>query len=324
MLDETYAHPDLNEILSREGNTTCFDCGKENPKWASLNNGIILCLKCAGIHRSFGLQISIIRSVQVDSWTEKQVKYLSLGGNNIFKTFLSEYKIDPTSSFELKYKSKAAEYYRCTLKNEVEKIFDEKYKPIEMEKPNLETGVEIIEIKQNDKEIDNNSYIGSDNQNQKQNDDSFFGAMGTFFKDFSSYAKDAYDTVSKNINEVKFADTVIGAGNAMLDFAKSSGEFIVNKTKEAANSDIVKNITKGAESGFNSIVEKSKILLNLDQQEINPNSQQNPGIDAYNNKINLANNQLNPTNSIENNENINENSHLENIKNINIMAVKSV
>ena len=311
MLDETYAHPDLNEILSREGNTTCFDCGKENPKWASLNNGIILCLKCAGIHRSFGLQISIIRSVQVDSWTEKQVKYLSLGGNNIFKTFLSEYKIDPTSSFELKYKSKAAEYYRCTLKNQVEKIFDEKYKPIEMEKPNLETGVEIIEIKQNDKEIDNNSYIGSDNQNQKQNDDSFFGAMGTFFKDFSSYAKDAYDTVSKNINEVKFADTVIGAGNAMLDFAKSSGEFIVNKTKEAANSDIVKNITKGAESGFNSIVEKSKILLNLDQQEINPNSQQNPGIDAYNNKINLANNQLNPTNSIENNENINENSHLE-------------
>ena len=323
MLDETYAHPDLNEILSREGNTTCFDCGKENPKWASLNNGIILCLKCAGIHRSFGLQISIIRSVQVDSWTEKQVKYLSLGGNNIFKTFLSEYKIDPTSSFELKYKSKAAEYYRCTLKNQVEKIFDEKYKPIEMEKPNLETGVEIIEIKQNDKEIDNNSYIGSDNQNQKQNDDSFFGAMGAFFKDFSSYAKDAYDTVSKNINEVKIADTVIGAGNAMLDFAKSSGEFIVNKTKEAANSDIVKNITKGAESGFNSIVEKSKILLNLDQQEINPNSQQNPGIDAYNNKINLANNQLNPTNSIENSENINENSHLENIKNINIMAEDS-
>lgn len=323
MLDETYAHPDLNEILSREGNTTCFDCGKENPKWASLNNGIILCLKCAGIHRSFGLQISIIRSVQVDSWTEKQVKYLSLGGNNIFKTFLSEYKIDPTSSFELKYKSKAAEYYRCTLKNQVEKIFDEKYKPIEMEKPNLEAGVEIIEIKQNDKEIDNNSYIGSDNQNQKQNDDSFFGAMGAFFKDFSSYAKDAYDTVSKNINEVKFADTVIGAGNAMLDFAKSSGEFIVNKTKEAANSDIVKNITKGAESGFNSIVEKSKILLNLDQQEINPNSQQNPGIDAYNNKINLANNQLNPTNSIENSENINENSHLENIKNINIMAEDS-
>ena len=329
MLDDSYAHPDLNEILSREGNTSCFDCGNENPKWASLNNGIILCLKCAGIHRSFGLQISTIRSVQVDSWNEKQVKYLSQGGNNKFKEFLSEYKIEPSSSFDLKYKSKAAEYYRCMLKNEVEKIFDEKYKIVEMQKPNLETGIEIIEIKQNDKEIDNNYYLGSDNQNQKQDDNSFFGVVGTFFKDFTSYAKGAVDTVSKNMSEVKFADTVIGAGNAMIDFAKAGGEFIVNKTKEAANSELVQNITKGAESGFNTIVEKSKVLLNLEEQEINPNSQQNPGIDAYNNKINLANNQLNPTNTIENNVNIKNNKEKEDEKedekekekvNINMMA----
>ena len=321
MLDDSYAHPDLNEILSREGNTTCFDCRNENPKWASLNNGIILCLKCAGIHRSFGLQISTIRSVQVDSWNEKQVKYLSQGGNNKFKEFLAEYKIEPSSSFDLKYKSKAAEYYRCMLKNEVEKIFDEKYKIVEMQKPNLETGTEIIEIKQNDKEIDNNYYLGSDNQNQKQDDNSFFGVVGTFFKDFTSYAKGAVDTVSKNMSEVKFADTVIGAGNAMIDFAKAGGEFIVNKTKEAANSELVQNITKGAESGFNTIVEKSKVLLNLEEQEINPNSQQNPGIDAYNNKINLANNQLNPTNTIENNVNIKNNKEKEDEKvNINMMA----
>ena len=322
MLEETYAHPELNEILSKEGNTKCFDCGNENPRWASLNNGIILCLKCAGIHRSFGLQISIIRSVQVDSWTEKQVKYLSIGGNNRFKEFLSEYKIEPSSSFELKYKSKAAEYYRFMLKNEVEKIFDEKYKFIEMEKPDLAKGIEIIEIKQNDKEIDNNFYIGSDNQNQKQNDNSFFGGFGSFLKDFTSYAKDAVDTVSKNINEAKIADTVINAGNAMLNFAKNSGEYIVNKTKEAANSEIVQNITKGAESGFNSIVEKSKILLNLDQQEINPNSQQNPGIDAYNNSVNLANNQLNPTNTIENNKKEKDENKNDNINNINMMAEK--
>ena len=161
-------------------------------------------------------------------------------------------------------------------------------------------------------EINNNYIIGSDNQNQKQNDNSFLGVMGSFFKDFTNYAKDAVDSVSKNFNEVKIADTVINTGNAMLDFAKTSGEFIVNKSKEAYNSEIVQNITKGAESGFNSIVEQSKILLNLDQQEINPNSQQNPGIDAYNNSLNLANNQLNPTNSIE--KNINESNNNEEIE----------
>ena len=318
MLEDIYAHPDLNEILSREGNTTCFDCGDENPKWASLNNGIILCLKCAGIHRSFGLQISTIRSVQIDSWNDKQIKYISQGGNIKFKNFLAEYKIEPTSSVDLKYKSKAAEYYRYLLRNEVEKIFDQNYKPNEMEKPDLTKGIEIIEIKQNDKEIDNNFYIGSDNPNQKQ-DNTFLGAFGSFLKDFTSYAKDAADTVTKNINEVKIADTVINAGNAMIDFAKSSGEFIVNKTKEAANSEIVQNLAKGAESGFNSIVEKSKILLNLDQQEINPNSQQNPGVDVYNNSINLANNQLNPTNTIENN-NINNENEQQNVNNINLNA----
>jgi len=52
-------------------------------------------------------------------------------------------------------------------------------------------------------------------------------SLGTFFKDFTSYTKDAYNSVSKNINEIKFADTVINAGNAMLHFAKSSGKFIV-------------------------------------------------------------------------------------------------
>ena len=326
MLEETYAHPEINEIISREGNTTCFDCGEENPKWASLNNGIFLCLKCAGIHRSFGLQISTIRSVQIDSWNEKQIKYISKGGNIKFKTYLAEYKIEPSSSIELKYKSKAAEYYRYMLRNEVEKSLDENYKPNnEMVKPDANTGIELIEIKQNDKEIDNNYYIGSDNQNQKQ-DNSLFGAFGSFFKDFTSYAMGAVDTVSKNINEVKFADTVINAGNAMLDFAKSSGEYIAAKTKEAANSEFVQNLTKQAESGFNSIVENSKILLSLDEQEINPNSQQNPGIDAYNNSVNLANNQLNPTNTIENkennlNENKNENQNSNNI-NMNAEEVK--
>ena len=181
MLQETYAHPSLNEIVSREGNTVCFDCGTENPKWASINIGILLCLKCAGIHRGFGLQISTIRSLQVDSWTEKQVKYLSQGGNDRFKNFLSEYKIEPSSSNELKYKSKATEYYRNLLRNEVEKFFDEKFVGNDIPKPDLDTGIQILEIKQNDKEINNKFYIGSDNQKQKQSDNSFFSNVGSFF-----------------------------------------------------------------------------------------------------------------------------------------------
>ena len=294
MLGEIYAHPGLNEIVSREGNTICFDCSSENPKWALINNGILLCLKCAGVHRGFCLQISTIRSLQVDSWSEKQVKYLSQGGNKRFKDFLSEYNIEPSSSIELKYKSKASEYYRNILRSKVEKLFDEKFEGINIPKPDLTRGIQILETKQNDKEINNQFYIGSDNQKQKQSDNSFFGSVGAFFKE-------TVDKVSKNLSEIKFSETVINAGNAVVDFPKSSGEYIANKTKEAVNSETMQNIKKSAESGFNTLVEKSKILLNIDQQEINPNSQQNPGIDVYNNSVNLANNQLNPNNFFGNN-----------------------
>jgi len=57
---EIYSHPDNLEILSLPGNSTCCDCGIEKPKWASLNNSAFLCLKCAGIHRSLGIDISTI------------------------------------------------------------------------------------------------------------------------------------------------------------------------------------------------------------------------------------------------------------------------
>ena len=232
--------------------------------------------------------------MQVDSWTEKQIKYLSQSGNLRFKNFLSEYNITPTSSVELKYKSKAAEYYRNLLYNEVEKIFDEQFVINDIPKPDIETGIQIIEIKQNDREIDNQFYIGSNNQRQRQNDNSFFGSVTNFLKD-------TYDTVNKNLQDIHFSETVINAGNTMIDYAKYGGQLIYNKTNEALNSETFQNIKKGAESGFNTLVEKSKVLLNIDQHEINPNSQQNPGLDAYNNSVNLANNQLNPNNSFGNN-----------------------
>lgn len=36
------------------GNTRCVDCGAEDPDWASLNLGVLLCIECSGIHRQLG------------------------------------------------------------------------------------------------------------------------------------------------------------------------------------------------------------------------------------------------------------------------------
>ena len=52
---------------------------------------------------------------------------------------------------------------------------------------------------------------------------------------------------------------------------------------------------------------------------MNPNSQQNPGLEAYNNSINLANNQLNPTNTLGANRDSDKNEKNK-LKNINLLA----
>lgn len=59
-MENNYSHPDIPEILIQSGNSICVDCGTENPKWASMNNGLFLCLKYARIHRGFGMSVSLI------------------------------------------------------------------------------------------------------------------------------------------------------------------------------------------------------------------------------------------------------------------------
>jgi ADP-ribosylation factor GTPase-activating protein 1 len=65
---ENYAHPQLSKIMKIADNNNCFDCNAIRPQWASVNNGIFLCLKCAGVHRGFGVNISFVRSLTMDNW----------------------------------------------------------------------------------------------------------------------------------------------------------------------------------------------------------------------------------------------------------------
>lgn len=51
----------MQAILSLPGNNACCDCGSPDPRWASINLGITLCIECSGIHRSFGVHLSKVR-----------------------------------------------------------------------------------------------------------------------------------------------------------------------------------------------------------------------------------------------------------------------
>lgn len=53
-------------LRSIPGNDFCAECGSPEPDWASLNLGILLCIKCSGVHRNFGVHISKVRSLTLD------------------------------------------------------------------------------------------------------------------------------------------------------------------------------------------------------------------------------------------------------------------
>lgn len=66
------------------------------------------------------MHISFVRSITMDSWSVPQLNTMKIGGNKRFKDFINSYDFPPDVSIQLKYYSKAAEYYRELLKSEAE------------------------------------------------------------------------------------------------------------------------------------------------------------------------------------------------------------
>jgi stromal membrane-associated protein len=53
----------------------------QDPRWASWNLGVFICIRCSGIHRGMGTHISRVKSVDLDSWTDEQLKSILSWGN---------------------------------------------------------------------------------------------------------------------------------------------------------------------------------------------------------------------------------------------------
>jgi len=103
-------------IRAIPGNKTCADCSNINPQWASVSYGILVCLECSGHHRALGVHLSFVRSVQMDSWTEKQMEAMERSGGNVaLEKFLSSRGITKNWPVAAKYGTKQAAYYRERL-----------------------------------------------------------------------------------------------------------------------------------------------------------------------------------------------------------------
>ena len=230
----------ISDILKEEGNSECVDCGAAEVKWISLNNGVFLCDKCAEIHRTFGMSVSQILSLQLPTWSEDQLLYLKKGGNKNYKKNLTEYNIAPSASIDVKYKSKAASYYRRYLKNEVDKEFDPKYVETTIIKPDIKDAEQIEEVIE---EVPNEEKKAEEQTPTNK----VAGFMANLFNKIKEGTIVAAKTVEKGINDLNLSEKLINVGNKIAGVV--------------ANTEFVQNATQKTKQGYNALVERTKTVI---------------------------------------------------------------
>ncbi|WJX53325.1 ADP-ribosylation factor GTPase-activating protein agd12 [Trifolium repens] len=109
----------LKDLMVQKDNRFCADCGSPDPKWASANIGVFVCLKCCGVHRSLGSLISKILSVTLDEWSNDEIDaMMEVGGNasanSIYEAYIPEgyTKPGPDASHEQREKFIRSKYER--------------------------------------------------------------------------------------------------------------------------------------------------------------------------------------------------------------------
>ena len=192
---------DLQELRALPGNTRCIDCDRSKPEWASVTLGIFMCLECSGQHRSLGTHISFIRSVRMDSWSEKQIKRMKIsGGNTACRDFLqshgitnisTSFRISKTTfiSIQNKYRTPQGQLYQQILDARMEG----KPEPTELPK--------VDNAQDNDKQDNANNNNNEDGKKEynsiRSNTNSQVGGAVKIMEGFGS---DPHQSSSEKIN----------------------------------------------------------------------------------------------------------------------------
>ena len=70
--------------------------------------------------RSLGVHISFVRSIAMDSWSDKQLAIMKIGGNDKCNAYLKERGIDARTPIKQKYESDAAQLYKQVVRARAE------------------------------------------------------------------------------------------------------------------------------------------------------------------------------------------------------------
>ncbi|XP_053542865.1 ARF GTPase-activating protein GIT2b isoform X12 [Ictalurus punctatus] len=83
----------------------CADCSASEPRWASINRGVLICDECCSIHRGLGRHSSQVRHLSHTPWPASQLQMVQTLYNNGANSIWEHSLLDPSSIMSGKRKA---------------------------------------------------------------------------------------------------------------------------------------------------------------------------------------------------------------------------
>ena len=239
--------PELSEIIQIPSNKICIDCNAGIPTHVSLNNSVFVCDKCLEIHKKLPSNISTLKSLS-ENFSAEEVIILSIGGNARFNAVLAEYQVTASSSpnKEFKYLLKITEYYRNLLKAELYKGENpQHYEEIVKKKPSPEEGLQLIDA------IKTGEFL------EQVNGSSIKDKMHE--KGYDKKIEETSQSIKEKVDKFKADHPEIQqTAQKCAENVKKAQDYIVDKTKQAYNSETCQNLIKKAQEEYNNVKVKAE------------------------------------------------------------------
>jgi hypothetical protein len=222
----------ISKLLECKENLVCVDCRFELSTHCSVPHGTFVCNTCAEIHRN--LPFFPVKGLRSDQWSLRDLKFLVSGGNQAFIEFFSFYSLEGYP-IEMKYKSKAAYFYREVLSIlAFGGCFEGDY-------PSAEEGVEIFEeIELGD--LSNDSTFHSMVQPQSK-----WNWIREFYKSYPNVSRKSLQVVDESVRKIREITRVDHlVSNARRSFAMFNVGRVTDEMQKII-ADVERYVVKGGE-----------------------------------------------------------------------------
>lgn len=210
----------FNRLLTIPDNKACFDCQSPEVTCASITHGIFLCPACADLHKRFLSQISQIKFLYTENWTENNLNLMILGGNIRFRNFCDIYKFPKEYPTEMRYHTVAVSYYREMLNNQV-------YKQLIPDPPGIEEGRKV------DKSGNETTYEEMHKKHKEQDPEAeMIDKTFEVFNKMANYTKQKIKKVGETLKDPSFKEDVKFYGNKVGEMGKELGTKAYSFIKE--------------------------------------------------------------------------------------------